>query len=630
MPTSAVRLAYKLGLALAVGWAVLAPLPGQASADDMPGMAVNPAQVGMQPLRPPFPQATPFPGESRIVRRPDGAYDAVPEVHGRTKIFHIVGRPAPWTLKAGLTLMARTYNGVVPGPVIAVREGDRVVIDYRNELDTPDTIHLHGIHGTPPAADGVAGWEQDPVPPHGRYRYAFTATQPGTFIYHTHDRKAALDAGLYGAIIVHPAQPRPEERADRDYLLFVSSWPVQSTNETDNTINGKEYPDTTQLEVRRGERVRIRYVSMSAEEVHTMHIHGHEQIVIARDAWPLDRPQREDSIALLPSQRVDVIVPANAIPGTWMLQCHVLAHIEDAAGMPSGLITALHYAGTPQKFGAMLAAMRDMAMPPANPQGPGKLSFLATVLLGAFAGLTIFLGLPVARARNLSPHTIGLLNALAIGILAYLVVEIAQGALRPITSGAIAWKGGAPAPVASAVVFVLGLMLGLGGLGVASSRVARHGAKVADNPLALAMMIAVGIGAHNFAEGLAIGASAAAGATVVAVGLIVGFALHNATEGFGIAAPLAGRGTVPTWKQLGLAGLVAGGPTFIGTIVGYALSSPLLSTLFLATAVGALIYVIGELWAVLKKTGIGFRSASMVGAGFVLALATEIVVDLNG
>ena len=313
-----------------------------------------------------------------------------------------------------------------------------------------------------------------------------------------------------------------------------------------------------------------------------------------------------------------------------MLQCHVLPHIEDAGGMPSGLITALHYAGTPQKFGAMLTSMRDMAMPPANPQGPGKLSFLATVLLGAFAGLTIFLGLPVARARNLSAYTIGLLNALAIGILAYLVVEIAQGALRPITSGAIAWKGGAPAPVASTLVFVLGLMLGLGGLGVASSRVARHGAKVADNPLALAMMIAAGIGAHNFAEGLAIGASAAAGATVVAVGLIVGFALHNATEGFGIAAPLAGRGAPPSWKQLGLAGLIAGSPTFVGTVIGYALSSPLLSTLFLATAVGALIYVIGELWSVLKKVGIGFRSASMVGAGFVIALATELVIDLNG
>jgi len=94
---------------------------------------------------------------------------------------------------------------------------------------------------------------------------------------------------------------------------------------------------------------------------------------------------------------------------------------------------------------------------------------------------------------------------------------------------------------------------------------------MADHPIALAMMIAVGIGAHNFAEGLAIGASAAAGSTAIAAGLVIGFALHNATEGFGIAAPLAGR-VVPSWAQIGLAGMVAGGPTFVGTVI--ATSSP--------------------------------------------------------
>jgi ZIP family zinc transporter len=106
----------------------------------------------------------------------------------------------------------------------------------------------------------------------------------------------------------------------------------------------------------------------------------------------------------------------------------------------------------------------------------------------------------------------------------------------------------------------------------------------------LAAIIAIGIGAHNFAEGLAIGASAASGATALAAGLIIGFALHNATEGFGVAAPLAGK-VVPSWGQLLLAGLVAGGPTFVGTVVGYNFSSPTLSVFFLATAIGALVFV---------------------------------------
>jgi len=128
---------------------------------------------------------------------------------------------------------------------------------------------------------------------------------------------------------------------------------------------------------------------------------------------------------------------------------------------------------------------------------------------------------------------------------------------------------------------------------------------------------------------LAIGASAASGATALAGGLIIGFALHNATEGFGVAAPLAGK-LVPSWAQIGLAGLVAGGPTFLGTVVGYSFSSPVLSVLFLSTAIGALVFVIGELWSVLKKTGVTVAATSVMTAGFALAFITELIVDFNG
>ena len=75
------------------------------------------------------------------------------------------------------------------------------------------------------------------------------------------------------------------------------------------------------------------------------------------------------------------------------------------------------------------------------------------------------------------------------------------------------------------------------------------------------MTIAVAIGLHNFAEGLAIGVSAQAGEIALATVLIIGFALHNATEGFGIVGPLGG--VRPSWRWLGLAGLVGGGPTFL-------------------------------------------------------------------
>ena len=592
---------------------------------------VNPATVGLQPLRGPLPVTTPAPGESRLVRREDGTFAAVPQVQGRTRIFHLVERDAPWSLQPSLSVMAKTYNGVVPGPTLVVHQGDRVVIDYRNEQNVPDTLHLHGIHGIPVSMDGVAGISQPMVMKGSSYRYEFAADQPGTFIYHSHDNEEMVNSGLYGAIVVLPAHVPPAERADRDYVEVLSSWPIQSLSENHFTINGKEYPYTTPIEVRRGQRVRVRWINISGENFHTMHTHGHYQRVIERDAQPAPPGDVEDTVDLGPGQRTDVIVLANQKPGSWLVHCHVLDHTEDSQGYPDGLVTTIHYAGTPENAAAMNASMRGML--PNFGTTARALPFGWTVLLGAIAGFTIFLGLPIARMRNVSPQTIGALNAIAIGILVFLVVEIAGNATRPLTQALEAWHSGASAhqAILLAIAYVAGLFVGLVGLGTLASRLTRQAASEAHDPFLLASIIAIGIGAHNFAEGLAIGASAAAGATAIAIGLIVGFALHNATEGFGIAAPLAGRDIRPRRRQLFLAGIVAGGPTFVGTIVGYAFSSPILSVLFLATAIGALVYVIGELWSVLRRSpGMTALMTSMLACGFFIALATELIVDLNG
>jgi zinc transporter, ZIP family len=619
-------LALRLQPLFACALLMLAVLPAVALADADEAAAPNSTSLGLQPIRGPIPLSTPAPGESAVFRRADGAYQAVPEARGRTRIFHIVERAAPWTLKPGLTVMANTYNGVVPGPALVVQQGDTLVLDYTNEDTTPDSIHLHGVHDIPDTMDGVAGISQPLVPQGGHFVYHFVADQPGTFIYHTHDNEAMLDSGLYGAIIVEPTHPRPIERGlSHDFLEVISSWMVQSGSENEFTLNGKEYPATQPLNVKSGEHFRIRWVNISGEEFHTMHTHGHYQQIVARDAAPVNYRDIEDTVLVGPGQRIDVVVDANAKPGTWLVHCHVADHIEDANGMPSGLITAIHYVGTPDTLTAMYSAMKP-AM--STPKGP--LSFWMTVLLGAIAGFTIFLGLPVARAQRLSPQTIALLNALAIGILLYLVVEIAQNAIVPISQSIDTWHAGAGAfPFGLIAVFIIGLLIGLVGLGSAATHFTRRAAMHAENPIVLAAIIAIGIGAHNFGEGLAIGASAAAGATAVALALIVGFGLHNATEGFGVAAPLVGR-MVPSWAQIGLAGLVAGGPTFVGTVVGYSFYSPTLSVFFLAIAVGALIFVIGELWTVLRRTGLtAFVTATMC-AGFLIALATELFLDVSG
>ncbi len=594
---------------------------------------VNPNTVGMQPLHGAIPVATPAPGESRLHKRADGTFAAIPMLHGKIATFSLVERDAPWTLQPGLTVMAKTYNGVVPGPTLVVQQGQRVIINYRNLQAVPDTIHLHGIHDIPVDMDGVPGISQAIVPNGGSYTYAFTADAPGTYIYHTHDNEEMLNSGLYGAIVVLPTHPTVQERSDRDYVEVISSWTIQSLSENHFTLNGKEYPATVAMDVRKGERMRIRWINISGENFHTMHTHGHYQHIIARDAMPLAHDDVEDTVELGPGQRVDAIVTADAQPGTWLVHCHVTDHTEDANGMPDGLVTAIHYIGTPNRLTAMNDAMR-MQMPSFGMNTPTPLSFGWTVVLGAIAGFTIFLGLPIARIRNIHPAVIGVLNALAIGILVYLVVEIASNATQPLVQAVVQWHANPSlATMANAswiiVAFIAGLFIGLVGLGSLATRMAKRAASKAQDPYVLAAIIAIGIGAHNFAEGLAIGASAASGATAIAIGLIIGFGLHNATEGFGIAAPLAGR-VVPQRRLLFLAGIVAGGPTFLGTIIGYTFNSPILSVLFLATAIGALVFVIGELWTVLRRDGLSVLVTSALACGFLIAFATELWLDING
>ena len=238
--------------------------------------------------------------------------------------------------------------------------------------------------------DGVGGISQPLVAPGGHFVYHFVANAPGTFIYHTHDDEAMLDSGLYGAIIVEPSHPRPVEHGlAHDFLGVLSSWQIQSGAENHFTINGKEYPATRVLDVRSGERFRIRWINISGEEFHTMHTHGHYQQIIARDAAPVDYRDVEDTVLVAPGQRVDVVIDANAKPGTWLIHCHVMDHIEDASGMPAGLITAIHYVGTPNTLTAMYRAMAPASTPPSS-----ALGFWPTVLLGAIAGFTIFLGPP--------------------------------------------------------------------------------------------------------------------------------------------------------------------------------------------------------------------------------------------
>jgi zinc transporter, ZIP family len=272
------------------------------------------------------------------------------------------------------------------------------------------------------------------------------------------------------------------------------------------------------------------------------------------------------------------------------------------------------------------------------------------LILGAVAGATIFLGLPVGRIALGASARAGM-SALATGILIFLLWDVLAGAVEPIESslearvwGQFAWRatigvGGFAAGMMALVYYEQWLRrrrerraTNLVGPGAAAldEFVHRTWLDRLTPGKQLSLLIAVGIGVHNFGEGLAIGQSAAAGATSLAVTLIVGFALHNSTEGFGIVGPMNGEGTRPTWGFLALLGVIGGLPTFLGTLLGQAWTSEAVSILFFSVAAGSILFVVQELFAVNRKYAKPALVMWLVLAGLVLGFGTDFVIEAAG
>ncbi len=259
------------------------------------------------------------------------------------------------------------------------------------------------------------------------------------------------------------------------------------------------------------------------------------------------------------------------------------------------------------------------------------MSQATAVALGAFAGITIFLGLPVARMRGLSKGVQGFLNAFATGILIFILWDILSHAGGPVDKALAGARAGSSTPfVLLALIFAIGIGAGLLGLVYFNRALFSHlrHADHTPSPRSLSLAIATGLGLHNLSEGLAIGQSARAGAFAFVGVLVVGFALHNITEGFGIAAPMTMDPNPAPWRFLGLAGLIGGGPTFVGTWIGYLASSDYFYVAFLAVAAGALIYVVNELFNLGRKIATPTSFAWGLLLGFLTAYATDLVLTL--
>ena len=266
------------------------------------------------------------------------------------------------------------YNNEVPGPLLRMREGQRVAIDVVNDTDVPEYVHWHGLF-VPSEVDGAEEEGTPPVPPHGRRRYQFVAKPAGSRWYHSHtaammDLHRGSYTGQFGFLMIDSAND--PGRYDQEVFLALREWQYfLSTMDQDEmaadphdpmpekpatpdlrpnglevsaplySINDKMLGAGEPLRVQPGQRVLMHLLNASAALIHRLALPGHKFQVIALDGNPVPAPQPVDIIEIAPGERVDAIVEMNN-PGVW-----ILGELRDVA-RKSGLGLVVEYAGQKQ------------------------------------------------------------------------------------------------------------------------------------------------------------------------------------------------------------------------------------------------------------------------------------------
>ena len=267
-----------------------------------------------------------------------GAQPLAPHVEGGVKVFDLEASVIRWQILPDVSVDAYAFNGQVPGPTLRFRQGDRIRINVTNRLPETTTVHWHGLI-LPNVMDGPANVTQEPIRNGQAYRYEFTALQSGSYLYHSHDhvdRQQAL--GLYGALIIDPASPADEVKADHEYTIQLQEWlvrngltypamPMDGGQPNFFTMNGRAYPSTDTIKMKVGETLKVRFIGSNSGFIHPMHIHGGPFLVVARDGETLAPSARfeADTVNVGPGQRYDVIWKARN-PGKWMIHCHIAHH----------------------------------------------------------------------------------------------------------------------------------------------------------------------------------------------------------------------------------------------------------------------------------------------------------------
>jgi manganese oxidase len=284
-----------------------------------------------------------LPGEHyKPVVVPNG--EALPfKVIDSVKVFHLVAEEVDHAFDSGLRAKCWGYNGRVNSTVIEAVEGERIRIYVTNRLPLATSVHWHGLY-LPNGMDGVAGLTQPYIKVGETAKYEWTLRQYGSFMFHSHhDEMTQMGMGLIGMFVVHPRNPSPDYRVDRDFSLMVSEWSVKAGTTRPNTlemndfnvltINGKVFPSTAPLVCKTGDRVRIRVGNLGAMDHHPMHIHGHHFRITATDGEdiPLSAqwPETTALVAVGQTRNLELITDA---PGDWAFHCHMTHHVMNQMG----------------------------------------------------------------------------------------------------------------------------------------------------------------------------------------------------------------------------------------------------------------------------------------------------------
>jgi len=284
--------------------------------------------------------------------RPRRDYLPVTVPNGRTllwkivrdaKVFHLVAEEIKHHFADGLQATCWGYNGHVNGTLIEAVEGERVRIYVENRLDVPTTVHWHGLF-LPNGMDGVSALTQRPIDPGETFRYEFTLRQHGTFMYHSHhDTMTQEGMGLLGMFVIHPRNPHPDDRVDRDFGIMLSEWRIDPGTSRPNTLemsdfnvltmNGRCFPGIDPLVVKTGDRVRIRIGNLSAMDHHPIHLHGYRFKIVATDGERIPRTAQwpETSVLVAVGQTREIEFIADAA-GDWAMHCHMTHHVMNQMG----------------------------------------------------------------------------------------------------------------------------------------------------------------------------------------------------------------------------------------------------------------------------------------------------------